>query len=76
MRADALNTVWRQFGLLRGNEIRQTLPDLGIGEDPLAVLADEGPSSHTRLWRPGRGRENTQVRVPFYVTGWVGGFYW
>jgi len=25
MRADALNTVWRQFGLLLGNEIRQSL---------------------------------------------------
>jgi hypothetical protein len=52
VRADALDTLRRQCRLRLGNEIRQSLPDLGIGEDPLAVLADEGPSGHTRLWRP------------------------
>ena len=52
VRADALDTLRRQCRLGLSNEIRQSLPDLGIGEDPLAVLADEGPSGHARLWRP------------------------
>ena len=65
MRADALNTVWRQFGLLLGNEIRQSLSYLGICEDPLALLTGESPTCHCQIVATGKGRENTQVRVPF-----------
>ncbi len=71
MRADALNTVWRQFGLLLGNEIRQSLSYFGIWEDPLAALTGESPTCHCQIVATGKGRENTQVRVPFclFVTG-------
>ena len=65
MRADALNTVWRQFGLLLGNEIRQSLAYFGICEDPLAALTGESPTCHCQIVATGKGRENTQVRVPF-----------
>jgi hypothetical protein len=46
VRADALNAVWRQFGLLLGNEIRQSLAYFGVREDPLAVLTVESPTCH------------------------------
>jgi hypothetical protein len=49
VRADALDTLRRQCRLRLSNEIRQSFPDLGIGEDPLAVVADEGPGGHARL---------------------------
>ena len=51
VRADALNTFRRQFRLLLGNEIRQSLAYFGIREDPLAVLTDESPTCHVRLLR-------------------------
>jgi hypothetical protein len=62
---EALNTFWRQFGLLLGNEIRQSLAYFGIREDPLTVLADEGPGGHRKIVATSKGRENTQFRVPF-----------
>ena len=65
MRADALNAFGRQCGLLRGNEIRQSLPDLGVGEDPLAVLADESPTRHASIFATCEGEENTQLCVIF-----------
>ena len=43
------DTLRRQCRLSLGNEIRQSLPDLGIGEDPLAVLAGEGPTRHSGM---------------------------
>jgi hypothetical protein len=52
VRADALNTFRRQFRLLLGNEIRQSLAYFGIREDPLAVLTGESPTCHARLLRP------------------------
>jgi hypothetical protein len=52
VRADALNTFRRQFRLLLGNEIRQSLAYFGICEDPLAVLTGESPTCHARLLRP------------------------
>jgi hypothetical protein len=52
VRADALCAVRWQVRLGFRNIIRQSLADLGIGEDPLAVLAGEGPAGHARLWRP------------------------
>ena len=62
MRADALNTVWWQFGLLLGNQIRQGLAYFGIREDPLAVLAGESPTRHFGLLPP-----VTDVRIPRLV---------
>jgi hypothetical protein len=50
------------YMLSLGNEIRESLPDLGVGENPLAVLADEGSGCHARLWRPVRG-----VRIHKFV---------
>lgn len=46
MRADTLNTFRRNFGLGFRDKIHQCLADLGIGEDPFAVLAGEGPTRH------------------------------
>jgi hypothetical protein len=46
VRADALKTFRRQFRLLLGNKIREGLAYFGIREDPLAVLAGEGPDGH------------------------------
>jgi hypothetical protein len=46
VRADALNAVWRQFGLLLSEEIRQSLAYFGIREDPLAALTGESPTCH------------------------------
>jgi hypothetical protein len=46
MRTDALNTVRWEFGLLLGNEIRQSLAYFGIREDPLAALTGENPTCH------------------------------
>ena len=62
IRADALNAVRRQFGLLLGNEIRQSLAYFGISEGPLAVLTGESPTCHNKLWRPVMG-----VRIPKFV---------
>jgi hypothetical protein len=52
IRADALNTVWWQFGLLLGNQIRQGFAYFGMREDPLAVLAGESPPRHAGLLPP------------------------
>jgi hypothetical protein len=57
--ADTLNTFRRQFRLLLGNEIRQSLAYSGIREDPLAVLTSECPTCHARFSRPVTG-----VRIP------------
>jgi hypothetical protein len=54
VRADALHTFRRQFGLLLGNEICQSLAYLGIREDPLAVLTSESPTCHEILSRPAK----------------------
>jgi hypothetical protein len=62
MRADALYALPRQVRLGFRNVILQSLTDLGISEDPLAVLADEGPARHSELWRP-----RTDVRIPGFV---------
>jgi hypothetical protein len=63
--ADALDTVWRQFRLLLGNEIRQGLAYFGIREDPLAVLTGESPARHSGIVAIGEERGNTQVGVFF-----------
>jgi hypothetical protein len=65
VRADALDTLRRQCRLRLGNEIRQSLAYFGIREDPLAVLADEGPGGHARLWLPVKAVRIHKVRVPF-----------
>jgi hypothetical protein len=49
VRADALHTARWQVRLRFLNKIRQSLAGLGIGEDPLAVLASESPSRHSRI---------------------------
>jgi hypothetical protein len=50
MRANALNTVSRQFRLVLRNEIRKGLACSGIHEDQLVVLADEGPTRHASIF--------------------------
>jgi hypothetical protein len=75
VRADALCTLRWQVRLGFRNIIRQSLADLGIGEDPLTVLADKGPGGHARLWRPVMGVRIHKF-VYFFVTGWLGGFCW
>jgi hypothetical protein len=62
MRADAPTPSGVSVGLASAMKSARVSPDLGIGEDPLAVLADEGPSGHTRLWRPVKA-----VRIHIFV---------
>jgi hypothetical protein len=52
VRAHALNTLSRQFGLLLGKEIYQSLAYIGIREDPLAVITGESPARHAGLSPP------------------------
>jgi hypothetical protein len=54
VRAHALNTLSRQFGLLLGKEIYQSLAYIGIRvrEDPLAVITGESPVRHAGLSPP------------------------
>jgi hypothetical protein len=65
VRAHALNTLSRQFGLLLGRETHQSLAYFGIRKDPLAVITGESPPRHSGIVATGDGRGNTQVGVFF-----------
>jgi len=68
MGADALHAFRRHFGLLLGNEIHQGLAYSGIHEDPLAMLADEGPTRHASILATCEGEKNTHLGV-FFARG-------
>jgi hypothetical protein len=73
VRANTLDTLRRQFRLLLGNGIRQSLAYFGICEDPLAVFTGEAQLAIARLSRPAKGVRIHKFVYPF-VTRWLSGF--
>ena len=65
VRADALCAPRWQVRLGFRNIIRKSLADLGIGENPLAVLAGESPTRHASIFATCEGEENTHLCVIF-----------